>query len=98
MSLDLYIWTVFCLKTAVQLASQSWPTESRESEARWGKPWADVASGGRPGIGSWVVWVDGIVCPLGIRTWMAGFDGDTGSRGRVVEGQSMKCPVAPVSG
>ena len=44
--------------------------DRREPEARWGKPCARVAAAGREGMGREDEWVDVMMDPLGIITWM----------------------------
>ena len=55
----------------VQLASQSWPMESRLVDVRAGKKWVSVAVGGS-GIGIFAVWVEFMDWPLATRTERAG--------------------------
>ena len=66
------------VKIAVQFASHTFPTESREPDARLLKPWALVAEGGSPGIGRCIVELDCMVAPLGTMTFIAGLVIDVG--------------------
>ena len=63
--------SVFLVKMAVQLASQSWPMESRLVDVRSGKRCVSVAVGGI-GIGMLAVWVDSMDWPLATCTERAG--------------------------
>ena len=63
--------SVFLVKMAVQLASHSWPMESRLVDARAGKRWVSVAAAGS-GIGMLAVWVDSMDWPLATCTERAG--------------------------
>ncbi len=62
---------VSLVNMAVQLASQSWPMESRLVDVRAGKRWVSVAVGGS-GIGIFAVWVEFMDWPLATRTERAG--------------------------
>ena len=53
--------TLDLVKTAVQSASQSLPTEMRLVSVMEGNRWASVALGGNLGMGKLAVWVDDIV-------------------------------------
>ena len=66
------------VKTAVQLASHTFPMERREPDAKLLKPCALVADGGSPGIGRCIVEFDCIVAPLGTMTLIAGLLCDVG--------------------
>ena len=62
---------VSLVNMAVQLASQSWPMESRLVDVRAGKRWVSVAAGGS-GIGIFAVWVEFMDWPLATWTEIAG--------------------------
>ena len=65
----------FLSKTAVQFWSQACPTENRDLDARWLKPWDFVAVDDREGILRCVVAEDTMYAPLGTITRAAGWRG-----------------------
>ena len=62
--------TLDLVKTAVQSASQSLPTEMRLVSVMEGNRWASVALGGNLGMGKLAVWVDDIEELSARLTWM----------------------------
>ena len=82
------------VKCAVQLASQSWPIESREPACSVGKRLVCRAFRGSRGKGRSPVWVEVMVPPLGNWTRMGVVVGWTSMHG---PSSCMKWPFAPVS-
>ena len=81
MSLLRYSFTVLSVKMAVHWWSQIWPTDSKEPEARLGKPWEMVAEWGRPCTGKWAVDCEVMIWPFGTMTLTEGFEVDVGRWG-----------------
>ena len=66
------------VKTAVQLWSQIWPTDSKDPDARLLKPCDTVADGGKSGKGIFVVDLEVIMFPFGTMTLTDGLSMEVG--------------------